>query len=75
MAAIAEHRAGKTVFGRMDDLSGPDAIMLYKGRLNIDAIRGTVYLNDLPCIPSLDEALSSGEYETEIRVIRRVPKA
>ena len=56
------------------DLSSSGALMYYRGRLNIDCIRGSVRLVDLDGEPALDEVLHSDNYEVEIRVIRRGSK-
>jgi hypothetical protein len=57
------------------NLSTPDAIMYYRGRLRIDPIYGSVDLADLDDSPALEEILHSGNYEVEIRVIRRLPRS
>ena len=63
----------KPVTWRGRDLSTDDTIMFYHGRLQIDSIHGSAYLQDLPDAPLLEEVLWSDNYEVEIRVIRRIP--
>jgi hypothetical protein len=62
----------KPIHWNSADLSIAGACMYYSGRLRIDAIRGTVYLPDLDGEPSLDEVLLAGQYDAEIRIIRRI---
>lgn len=54
------------------DLSTVDSIMYYRGRLHIDAVHGSIYLPDLEGTPLLDQVLALGDYEVELKVVRRI---
>jgi hypothetical protein len=70
---MSDEQAPVTWRGR--DLSAGAAILAYHGRMHIDAIRGAADLPDLDGSPLLEEVLPSGDYEIEMRVVRRITRA
>ena len=64
----------KAIEWRGRSLGLAEAMMYYHGRLRIDPIRGYASLEDLEGSPDLDDVLRSGEYDVEIRVLRRLSK-
>lgn len=54
------------------DLSAPGVIMYYRGRMQVEPIRGAVILDDLAGSPSIADVLAADNSEVEIRIVRRV---
>lgn len=56
------------------NLGTADAIMCYRGRCYVRPLGRGVVLSDLADEPHLDDVLYDGDYDVEIRVIRRIPR-
>ena len=56
------------------NLGAEGAIMLYRSRCYVRPLGRGVVLSDLEHEPHLDDVLYDGDYEIEIRVVRRLPK-
>lgn len=65
--------AERPVFWNNRDLSVPGAIARYHGRCYVRPVGRGVVLSDLEMEPQLDDLLESGDYEIDIRVVRRIP--
>src|SRR5690606_7375112 len=65
--------AERPVIWNNRDLSVPGAIARYHGKCHVRPIGRGVVLSDLEMEPQLDDLLESGDYEIEIRVVRRIP--
>jgi hypothetical protein len=57
------------------DLSTDAAILYYHGGIYVRPVGRGVVLKELELEPHLDEVLDDGDYEIEIRIIRRLPAA
>ena len=63
----------KPITWRGKNLSTDTAIMHYHGRAYSRPMGRGIVLNGLELEPQFDEILDPGDYEIEIRVIRRLP--
>ena len=59
---------------RETELSAEGLEFLSRGRIYVRPIGRGVVLEDLELKPHLDDVLDEGNYEAEIRIIRRLPK-
>lgn len=62
----------ESILWRGHDLSTDTAIMFYHGHCYVRPLARGIVLKDLELTPELDELLPTGEYEIEVRVIRRI---
>lgn len=59
---------------RDTDLSADGLELLYRGKIYVRPLGRGVVLEDLELKPNVDEVLPDGDYEVEIRVIRKLPE-
>lgn len=72
MAKLPRPGRNDPVNWRGRDLSANGAIMHYLGSAYMRPVGRGVVLSELPGQPHLDDVLADGNYELEIRVIRRM---
>ena len=58
---------------RDTDLSADGLELVYRGRIHVRPIGRGVVLEDLESKPHLDDVLDAGDYEAEIRIVRKLP--